>query len=56
MALVFTVPNFMIFKLLRWYSFAKKFQSQNVSREKLVKTLLYEKVASKMLMKLTPAE
>jgi len=34
----------------------KKFQSQNVSRKKLRKTLLYEKGLSKMLMKLTPAD
>jgi len=32
----------------------KELQSQIVIREKLHKALLYEKVASKMLMKLTP--
>jgi len=41
-------------QLLRQYSFAKKLQSQNVSREKLRKALLYKKGARKMLMKLTP--
>ncbi len=35
------------------YSFAEKLQSQTV-REKLHKTLLYEKGLSKILMKLTP--
>jgi len=34
--------------------FAKNLQGQTVTREKLHKTLLYEKGASKMLMKLTP--
>jgi len=33
--------------------FCQKIQSQTVSKEKLLKTLLYEKVALKMLMKLT---
>jgi len=41
-------------QLLCRYSLAKKFQSQNVSRGKLRKLLLYKKVFSKMLMKLTP--
>ncbi len=36
------------------YSFAKKSQSQTVIREKLRKTLLYEKAALKMFVKLTP--
>jgi len=36
------------------YSFAKKSQSQNLTREKLRKVLLYKKLASKMLMKSTP--
>jgi len=41
-------------RLLRWYFCSKKLQSQNVTREKLCKTLLYEKLSRKMLMKLTP--
>jgi hypothetical protein len=41
-------------QILSRYSFAKKLQSQNVSREKLRKTLSKEKGASKLLMKLTP--
>jgi hypothetical protein len=36
------------------YTFANKLQSQTVIREKLSKALLYEKIARKMLMKLTP--
>jgi len=39
---------------LRRYSLAKKLQSQKVTREKPHKTILYKKVASKMLMELTP--
>jgi hypothetical protein len=39
-------------QLLRQYFDAKKLQSQNITREKLHKTLLYEKFACKMLMKL----
>jgi len=39
--------------LLRRYSFGKKFQSQNLSRENLCKTLSYKKGAQKMLMNLT---
>jgi len=35
-------------QLLRRYSFAKKLQSQTVIREKLRKTLLYEKSAHKI--------
>ncbi len=35
------------------YPFAEILQSQNVTREKLRKALLYEKWAGKMLMKLT---
>jgi hypothetical protein len=35
------------------YPFAKKLQSQNVTREKLRKALSYKKCAHKMLMKLT---
>jgi len=38
--------------LFCWYFCAKKLQSQNVTREKLHKTLLYKKFAGKMLMKL----
>jgi hypothetical protein len=34
--------------------FAKKLQSQTVIREKLLKALLYEKGARKMLMKMIP--
>ena len=41
--------------LLRWFPFAKKLHTQIVSSENLCKTLLYEKGAHKMLMKLTPA-
>jgi hypothetical protein len=37
----------------RQYSCAKKLQSQNVTREKLCKALLYQKFVRKMLMKLT---
>jgi len=40
--------------LFRQYFFAKKLQSQNLTIEKLRKALLYEKLVSKMLMKLTP--
>jgi len=40
---------------MRQYSFAKKIQRQTITREKLRKTLLYEKDTHKMLMKLTPA-
>jgi hypothetical protein len=36
------------------YPFAKKSQSQNVTREKLRKALSYKKFAHKMLMKSTP--
>jgi hypothetical protein len=39
---------------MRQYSFAKNYKSQTVIREKLSKTLAYEKGAHKMLMKLTP--
>jgi len=39
--------------LLRQFVCAKKFQSQNVTREKLCKALSYEKFVSKMMMKLT---
>jgi hypothetical protein len=41
-------------QLLRQYFFAKKLQSQIVTREKLHKTLLNKKVEHKMLLKLTP--
>jgi hypothetical protein len=41
-------------QLLRQYFCARKLQSQTVTREKLCKTLLYEKDKLKMLMKLTP--
>jgi len=40
---------------MRQYSFAKKIQRQTITREKLRKTLLYEKDTHEMLMKLTPA-
>jgi len=36
-------------------SYANKLQTQTVSREKLVKTLLYKIAACRMLVKLTPA-
>jgi len=36
------------------YFFAKKLQSQNVTREKPRKALLYEKFEHKIMMKLTP--
>jgi hypothetical protein len=39
---------------LRLYSCTKKLQNQTVTREKLRKTLLCEKVANKMLVELTP--
>jgi len=38
------------------YFWAKKLQSQNVTREKLQEELLYEKFSDKMLMKLTPGD
>ena len=41
-------------QLFRQYSFAKKIPTQTVSREKLLKSILYEKDARKMLVKLTP--
>jgi len=41
-------------QLLRQYSCIKIFQNQTVTKEKLRKTLSYEKIASKMLTKLTP--
>jgi len=37
--------------LLRTYFCAKEIQSQNVTREKLLKALSYEKFAHKMMMK-----
>ncbi len=40
-------------QILRKYSFAKKFQRQTLSREKLCKSLMYEKAVHKMLVKLT---
>jgi len=43
-------------QLLRQYSFAKKLQNQTVIREKLLKALLREKGAHKMLMKLTTVQ
>jgi len=43
-------------QLFRQYSFAKKIQGQTAIRQKLHKTLLYEKAARKMLMKLTPGK
>jgi len=39
--------------LLYQYFCTKKLQSQNLTREKLRKALLYKKFAHKMLMKLT---
>jgi hypothetical protein len=41
-------------QLLCWYSCAKKLQSQNVTKEKLLKTFVYEKGPSKMMTKLIP--
>jgi hypothetical protein len=41
-------------QLLRQNSSTKEIQSQTVTREKLQKTLSYQKVAHKMLVKLTP--
>jgi len=41
-------------QLFHQYSFAKKLQSQTVSREKPRKTNSNKKAACKMLMKLTP--
>ncbi len=35
---------------------AKKFQTQNVTREKQLKALWYEKLAHRMLMKMTKAQ
>ncbi len=39
--------------LLRQYFYAKIFQSQNATREKLCEALSYKKISSKGLMKLT---
>jgi len=39
---------------LRQYFWAKKFQSQNITSEKLRKVLFYKKFELKMLMKSTP--
>jgi hypothetical protein len=41
-------------QLLRQYSFVKKLQSQSEIREKLGKTLSYEKGARKLVVKWTP--
>jgi len=41
-------------KLLHRYSCAKKLQIQTVIREKLRKTIVHEKAARKILVKLTP--
>ena len=41
-------------QLLCQFPYAKKVQTLNVSTEKLLKRLLYEKDARKMLVKLTP--
>jgi len=41
-------------RLLHQYFFAKKLQSQTVTREKLPKALLYKKIEPKIWMKLTP--
>jgi len=41
-------------QLFHQYSFAKRLQSQTLIREKLRKTLSYEKPAIKMLVKLKP--
>jgi len=41
-------------QLLRQYSFAKKLQRQIEIREKLCKTLSYEKGARKLVVKWTP--
>ncbi len=43
-------------QLLRQYYFAKKLETQTAIREKLCRTLSYEKGKRKMLMKLTPRE
>jgi hypothetical protein len=40
-------------RLLHQQFCAKKLQSQNITREKLLKALLYKKFARKILMKLT---
>jgi hypothetical protein len=42
-------------QLFGQYPFAKKLQSQNVTREKLHKALSYEKRRRKMLIKSTPS-
>jgi hypothetical protein len=49
-----TISSTFYEQLLRGYSFAKKLQSQTVTREKLCESLSYEKVLSKMLVNLTP--
>jgi hypothetical protein len=41
-------------RLLRQYFCAKKLQSQNVTREKLLEALLGKRFEHRMLMKLTP--
>ncbi len=53
--LVFVAPGVHIINILCAHFFVWKFyQSQTLSREKLLKILSYEKRALKMLMKLTP--
>jgi len=49
-----TISSTFYEQLLRRYSFAKKLQSQTVTREKLCESLSYEKVLRKMLVNLTP--
>jgi len=41
---------------MRQYFNAKKLESQNVTREKLSKAILYRKGWSKMMVKFTPVE
>jgi len=41
-------------QLFYQFSFAKKLQTQSIGTEKFLKTLLNEKGAHKMLVKLTP--
>jgi hypothetical protein len=43
-------------QLLRQYYCAQKLQSQTVTREKLGKTLSYNKAARKMMVKLKPGQ
>jgi len=51
-----SISSTLYLSLLHQYFCVKKLQSQNVTKEKLHKELLFEKFARKMLMKLNPRE